>query len=72
MACIIILEIIRFVYISKEKNRRSPTNDEDIIITNIGNNIFLLWINIPEKYRCKYIATTLNQLEIVVAIAIPI
>ena len=71
MACIIILEIISFVYISAEKNSRSPINDEDIVITNIGKNIFLLWINIPEKYRCKYIATTLNQLEMVVAIAIP-
>ena len=42
MACIIILEIISFVYISAEKNSRSPINDEDIIITNIGKNIFLL------------------------------
>ena len=71
MACIIILEIINFIYISTEKNSRSPMNDEDIIMTNIGKNIFLLWINIPEKYRCKYIAITLNQLEMEVAIAIP-
>ena len=71
MDCIIILEIIRFAYISADENSKSPINDEDIIITNIGKNIFLLWINIPEKYRCKYIATTLKQLETVVAIAIP-
>ena len=71
MACIIILEIIRFAYISAEENSKSPINDDDDIITNIGKNIFLLWMNIPEKYRCKYIAVTLNQLEIVVAIAIP-
>ena len=71
MTCIIILEIIRFAYISADENSKSPINDEDIIITNIGKNIFLLWINIPEKYRCKYIAITLNQLEMEVAIAIP-
>ena len=65
------LEIISFAYISAEKNSRSPINDEDIVITHIGKNIFLLWMNIPEIYRCKYIATTLNQLEMVVAIAIP-
>ena len=42
MACTIILEIISFAYISAEKNSRSPINDEDIVITNIGKNIFLL------------------------------
>ena len=42
MTCIIILEIIRFAYISADENSKSPINDEDIIITNIGKNIFLL------------------------------
>ena len=33
MACIMILEIINFAYISVEKISRSPINDEDIVKT---------------------------------------